>query len=335
MNIKKHSRLMVVLVLLAGILLIVFTQVERVKATFSDMHAAVVLLRVQSEIMQKSPAGQYYESLFWKHNDELMRISSAYPENRLELMRITRMFIPGLESLLEGNGDTVRITAEQVEGLNSYLNWLVSVGHASLQEDIMREQQRLPLEYFAGRTMDEALELINSNWSSDSIVEKTLVQGSDGKWAYYVHNGVYLEYPGSYNLQVSGTEKDFIYFMPSTGSPAEWNPCVMKVRVWRLAAGERDSNYSHPWYSDKSVVWQTAIQNEDFQGFEFIVSIESFPVMEFHAFQYNEEHEIAADIWVFVNENPQVPNDFDYPAMLDQRYEYFQHMAHRLQIQSP
>ena len=32
--------------------------------------------------MQTDPFGQYYKSLFWKYNDELLQIMYAHPEHR-------------------------------------------------------------------------------------------------------------------------------------------------------------------------------------------------------------------------------------------------------------
>src|SRR5688572_10058650 len=51
----------------------------------------LVILRVEREIIQKMPAGQYYESLFFKHNDEIMQISFNHPEKEEEFWRVTRL----------------------------------------------------------------------------------------------------------------------------------------------------------------------------------------------------------------------------------------------------
>ena len=115
MKLGKNSwRLFILIaVLVAGVIFLL--QAKSVKATFSNMHAFTVLLRVQTEIMQKSPAGQYYESLFLKHNDEIMQIMNAHPEHDDELWNATRIFIPELEALLNGDGDKVYITSEHIE----------------------------------------------------------------------------------------------------------------------------------------------------------------------------------------------------------------------------
>jgi hypothetical protein len=336
MKLNTRSRWIIVVTVLAVLSVLLLTQVDAVRATFSDMHAAMVMLRVEREIMQKMPAGPYYESLFFKHNDEIMQISFNHPENEEEFWRVTRLFIPGLEALLDGEGDTVQITSEQVESLKAELNWFASVGSPALREDIEKEQQRFPLDILIGMSMNEALDFINSSWTPDPAIQQFLVPDSDGKWAYYIHDkGVYLEYPSSYSLQVSGSEKDFIYFIPFTGVPEQWNPCVMKVRIWNVPVNEQDANNPRSWYSPESIVWEGFVQNDEFPGVEFISSKPNLMQMHFHAFQYNQENQLAIDIWVFVTVDPQVSDNFDYFDMINQRYEYFQHMVDSLQIQTP
>jgi len=335
MKLGKRFRWMIIFAILLTSLAIFLTHVDYVQATFSNMHAFTVLLRVETEIMQKTPAGQYYEALFWKHNDELMQISINHPENEEEFWRVNRLFIPGLEALLDGKGDKVRITSEQIQSLKAELDWLASVGSSALQEDIQKEEQRFPLDMFVGMTMKETLDFINSNWTPDSLTEKSLVPESDRKWAYYVYNGIYFEYPNNYSLQISGSENDYIYFIPFQGSPEQWNPCVVKVRIWNIPVNERDANNPRSWYVPESIVWESVIQNAEFPGVEFISSRPSQSDIAIHAFQYNQENQLAVDIWMLVMESPHFPDDFDYSAMINQQYEYFQHMADNLHVQRP
>lgn len=332
MKLGKRSRWIIFLVILLAAVTILLTQVKSVQATFTNMHAFTVLLRVETEIMQKTPAGQYYESLFWKHNDELMRIASQHPENNEEFWRVTRLFIPSLEALLNGEGDTVEITAEQVESLNAELDWLASMGSTGLREDIQKEQQRLPLDTFVGMTMNEALDLINSTWAPDSIVEKTLVPDSDGSWAYYVHKGVYLEYPGSYALQTSGSESDYLYFVPLQGLPERWYACVMKVRFWNVPATDTNASDPRTWYSHENVLWERAVQNAEFSGVEVISSRADPSRINLHAFLYNHEKQLAVDVWVLIMESGQFPADFDYSTMVNEQYEYFQHLVDTIKL---
>lgn len=335
MKLGKRSRWIILGVGLLIISVLILTQVKSVQATFTNAHAALVLLRVEREIMQQTPAGQYYESLFWKHNDELMQIARDHPENNEELWRVTRLFIPGLEALLDGEGDTVQITPEQVESLTAYLNWLVSMGSPALREDIEREQQRLPLEYFAGMTMSDALDFINTSWTPDATeIQPTFVPDSGGQWAYYVHNNVYLEYPGSYYVQVSQSNPDYVYFVPSTGVPEYWNPCVVRLHIWNVLPADELSASPYPWYASKgSIVWESPIRNGKFGGVEFIVSQADGPTMDLNAFQYNAEIQRAVLLQVLTRDNPAVAEPSEYSIILEQQYEYFQHMINSVRFQ--
>jgi len=334
MKLSKRARWIVVVMVLAVSLTMALAQTNVVRAAITGAHAFEVYMRLETEIMQKTPAGRYYESLLWKHNDEIMQIMNAHPEHNKELLNATLLFVPELDSLVNGDGDKAYVTAEHVESLQSELDWFASLGSPALQEDIARESERLQLDHFEGMTINEAWDFINSSWSPDAVVEKTLVPDSDGLWAYYIHNGVYLEYPSSYNLQVSETEKDYVYFMPSTGMPENWNPCVVKVRILNIPVAEKDANNPRSWYAPDTIVWEDAVQNAEFPGIEFISSKPNLTTMGFHAFQYNQENQLAVDIWVFAYENPQ-GESLDYSAMVNQRYEYFQHMADSLRIWKP
>ena len=222
-----------------------------------------------------------------------------------------------------------------MESLKAELDWLASVGSSALREDIEREQQRIPLDYFVGMTMSDALDFVNTSWTPDSIeVQRNFVPDSDGKWAYYVRNNVYLEYPGSYYLQVSETTPDYIYFIPSTDIPEGWHPCVIGVRIQEVSADEKEAVNPYPWYSyEKTIVWESAIQNAEFEGVEFIASKAEWPTMRLHAFEYNEEIQRAVHIWVLTNDNPEVANPDDYAQIIEQQYEYLQHMIASIQYQ--
>lgn len=336
MKLSKRSRWVI---LIAGglvVIVVILIQVKSVQATFTNAHAMLVMLRVEREIMQASPAGQHYESLFFKHNDELMQIARAHPENEEEFWRVTRLFIPGLEALVNGKGDTVQITAEQVGSLKAELDWMASVGSPALREDIEREEQRLPLEYFVGMTMNDALDLINTSWTSESAIEKTYVPDTNEQWAYYLHNDIYLEYPGSYSLQTAEANPDYIYFVPTTGMPESWNPCVVRVHIWDVLPADELSASPYPRYvSQGSIVWESPLLNGGFGGVEFVASQADWSTLRLDAFQYNPEIQRAVLLQVLTRDNPVVAESSEYSLILYQQYEYFQHMIASIRFQSP
>src|SRR5689334_21359856 len=187
MKFGKYPRWIAIFSVLLQSLAIFLLRTNSVRATLDDMHQATVLLRVEAEIMQKTPAGQYYDALFWKHAHEVTQIMRNYPEHTEVLLDAINVFIPGLEALLDGKGDNVHITSEHVERLKAELDWFAARGSPALREDIQKEQQRFPLDHFVGMTMSEALDFINSNWEPKM---QNVVPHSDGKWSFYVLNGV-------------------------------------------------------------------------------------------------------------------------------------------------
>ena len=74
MKMSKKSRWILLLVVALVSFLMFFVKINSVQAIFNEAHVFRVYLRVEREIMQTAPFGQYYESLFWKYNDELCRL---------------------------------------------------------------------------------------------------------------------------------------------------------------------------------------------------------------------------------------------------------------------
>lgn len=334
MKIDRRSRWIFLVSILSALSVLLVAQVDTVRAAINSLYAFNVYVRVETEIMQKTPAGRYYEALFWKHNDELMQIMNAHPEHMESLARAMILFVPELDALLNGDGDHAYVSSEHVDSLKAELDWFSSFGSPSLKGDIEREEERLTLDNMVGMTMNEALAFINSKSIPISIGEKTLVPDSDGKWAYYVLDSVYLEYPSQYTIQISGSEKDYAYLIPSADMPEQWHPFVMKVKVWEVPPAANTD--VHTWYSQSDILWETSIQNADFQGVEFIKVVHADQSeVDIHAFLYNQQNRLAVEIWIFAFEALPQETVTDYRQLVNERYEYFQHMVDRLRIQEP
>jgi len=335
MIIIRHSRWWLLLIIFIVSLFIFLTQVDSVQATFSDAHAALVLLRFETEIMQKTPAGQYYESLFWKHNDELIEIARKYPEHRVDFSNVTRMFIPEIEALVDGKGDSIYVSREDIENLKAELAWFASVGTPALHADIQKELERFPLDQFIGMSLNEALDFVNSSWIPESIVEKSLIPDSDGAWAYHVLNGVYFEYPKGYNLQISDSLSNSAYLIPSSDDmPDYWNPCIVRIGVFSVSPDQKDKYDPHSWYSAERILWETNIQNVEFPGTSLSTSNSDYPVSFLYGFQYNETNQLAVRISVYVYQNSVTTRSPEHPDTLNQSYEYVKRMVESLRIHS-
>ena len=158
-----------VLTILAGLFFVPVGQ-----AILSDSDAAI-LIRFYNDVVLPTPAGQYYNAMLVKHSNEMSLLFKDHPERQGKAIEVVQEFIPGMEALLNGQGDTVQITAKQIQLLQAEVDWVASAGSPSLREDIERELERYPLEHFIGMTMSEALEYVNSNFPADLIVEPTSI----------------------------------------------------------------------------------------------------------------------------------------------------------------
>jgi hypothetical protein len=354
MQISKRSRWIMSFSVLSIFLLAFWGRVGVVRAIFDESHDAMVLYRVMTEILPSTPAGRYYLDLLMKHGSEIVEIVEARPERIEMFMHTAHLFVPGFEALLDGEGHTVYVSTDHVVSLNAELDWFVSMGSPALQEDIQKERQRLLMDQFVGMTMTEAWEYINSKWTPDMVVQpaatsipvtptpvpqvqpvlvkdQNIVPGSNGKWAYYLHNGVYLEYPASYHIYLGLSS----IFFTSSIDPSNWyDPSSIMVDIWTLPVDEKDAltpDGLYPHASD-NLVWQQTIPRGGFEGAEYILGAQvgDDVLLTLGSLLYNQENQRALHIQV--RGIPLSTKDF---ALLNQEYEYFQHMVENIRMQTP
>jgi hypothetical protein len=157
---------LILLLVIISIMLFVFKP-DVVYAMQSLIQLANTLYQVDDEILGSDGFGQYYSELYWKHNSELIRIYRTHLDRAEQSIGLVMLYIHHLEALLDGRGNEVRISQEQVNALEEHLSWLASVSNSELREDIQRELSRTPLQDFVGLTMDEALEYVENTWNRD------------------------------------------------------------------------------------------------------------------------------------------------------------------------
>ncbi len=120
-----------------------------------------LLYRVRDEILSTTPEGQRLTDLYYAYIPNIIQVLMVDPTLSDQSIETMNLFVPALEALLDGNGDTVTITSEQVTSLQSFLNTLVEQGDPELQAVILSELERRPLENMVGMTMDEAWRYTN------------------------------------------------------------------------------------------------------------------------------------------------------------------------------
>ncbi len=368
---KKRRFWITATVIVLSTLAILFSPLaDSVGAIFSNAHAGAVMWRVRNEIMQKSPAGQYYEALMWKHVSELDQILSNHPKHaEQETLRVIRMFIPGLEALLDGKGDTVRITEEKVYSLKAELDWLASVGSPSLQEDIEKEQQRFPLENFIGMTMSEALDFINSNFppslTAEPMVEPTplytevplatpiptclvgfdsnclarpsFLADSNDQWAYYIYNGVYFEYPGNWQIQ-QNLKEDVLILQPIPESSEGMNTSLLALLfLSNLSIENWDQVLTTPKLFEHlrpNTKWKHLIYWADFRGFECYWKDSDSLAMNLEFFLYNENEQISVGLLARIKDGHNAYL-IDNANSAEKLFPNIQHIAESFRISEP
>jgi hypothetical protein len=172
MKIENSSPKRLIFIIMAIIFVFVFLMVIVVNTTHalrSPLQAMTILHRIDSELLENTPAGKYYKNMYWHNNDEFWKIYIEQYPGRFLVITYPRveLFIDGLESLLNARGDEVKITAEQISGLQKELDWLLTVCNPSLCDDILREEKRFPLQIFIGMTYREAWDYINVQWEAN------------------------------------------------------------------------------------------------------------------------------------------------------------------------
>lgn len=165
-NISLAFALLFLLIAIISIVLFIFKP-DVVYAMQSLAQLAKTLYRIDDEILGSTGFGKYYSELYWKHNSELIRIYRSNPDQFENSIHLVQLYIHHLEALLDGRGNEVRISQEQVNELENHLNWIASVSSPELREDIEREQSRTPLQGFVGLSMNEALDYIKNTWNQD------------------------------------------------------------------------------------------------------------------------------------------------------------------------
>ncbi|NWG05178.1 MAG: peptidoglycan DD-metalloendopeptidase family protein [Chloroflexi bacterium] len=120
-----------------------------------------LLYRVRDELLNTTPEGQRLSDLYYAYIPNIVQVLIAHPELSDSSFETMNLFAPSLQALLDGNGDSVVITIEQVQGLQSFLYALVQYGDEDLQSVILAELEKHPLENLIGLTMDGAWVQIN------------------------------------------------------------------------------------------------------------------------------------------------------------------------------
>lgn len=371
-KLKRYALLL--MTMLATGLIILFAlfsnQVKPASASLGYDHVVDVWQRVWNEILQYTPSGQYYEVLVLRHSEEVQALTSNDPVHIMRLWQVAEKFVPGMQAMLDGKGDTVQITKEQISALKAELEWLASVGSESLRVDIQSELQRLPLEKIVGMTMNEALNYINANVSApptveptpiavgtstptpvsigqcvagydpDCLAEPTLVPESDGQWAYYVLNGVYFEYPSRWRVELWADRTEILSLIPTDDSPegAMMDDIPVFAGVFPDAIIDVEYNpltYPQTAWLRPAPFWNRLVSLPDLTGSEFLwADTWDTSYIYVEAILYDPNTQIAMGLLMAFKNDP--PNELVHePDFVREQFPNFWRIMSSLRIGSP
>ncbi len=118
--------------------------------------------RVRDELLSLTPQGNAYIDLYYEHGPEIGDLVLANPALYQEGLILLQDWEPKLRALLDGQGNTVFISQQEVDAVNSFLLNLESGASLELQTVIQHERLDLNMQTLVGLTMSHAWAEINA-----------------------------------------------------------------------------------------------------------------------------------------------------------------------------
>ena len=135
---------------------------ERVSA----LEAAATLYRVRDELLTGTTAGEHYRTLYEQHTGRISWLLLQNPGLRDTGGQILKAVTPGLNQLMDGEGEQAVVTQELVDNVLSFLQRLAEEDRANgggeLASTIEREKARMDWDRLVGMTYEEAWRYIQS-----------------------------------------------------------------------------------------------------------------------------------------------------------------------------
>lgn len=335
MKASKHFLLRGILILMiVSLIALLFPNLGTVHALFTGARGGYAIWRFEREVLRSTRVGQYYEGLIFKHAPEVGDLLSKDPDSRKKFMVLGETTLPLLEAFMNGDGDSAIITVESINSIKDILNSLNIAASPSLQKDIQAEYERFPLDNFVGMSMNEAYDHVLDSFA-EVLEQPTLVEGTNGKWAYYIYNGVYFEYPSNWYVQVierNEENESSIMIIPSSENPSSWDVEWLVVGVATDVSLEKASTENFSFNtSGYDILWQESIRVDDINGIEYAArqKITGALVAEL----YDPEKRIFIDAGVALFG----PTGFylDDRKAAGERYEYVFHLIESINIVEP
>jgi|GEM_PF-5193236 len=153
----------------------------------TELWDGVELLQdLRDQILVHSPGGRRYIDLYKENSPEIASLLIENPELRAEGFTAIDLFRPGFQALLEGRGDEVFVTSNQVQAVEKFLDHLSAVASPELRQTIVEEREDKPLEQLTGESMAGA---------QATLLENNFPE-ADAGFGYRVEEGGSIELHG-------------------------------------------------------------------------------------------------------------------------------------------
>lgn len=310
--------------------------IDTAHAMFVGTRTLYTIWRFERDVLRTTRVGQYYEGLIFKHSPEAGELLlKDITSTKEKFMVLGETAIPLLEAYLNGKGDSAIITAESINALKDILIGLNTAGSPSLQKDIQAEYERFPLDSFVGMSMNDAYDHVLVGFVG-VLEPPALVEGTNGKWAYYIYDGVYFEYPSNWYVQVIERNEEnekSIMIIPSSENPSlwdvEWIVVGVATNISLEAASTENFSFNTSGYD---ILWQESIRVDGVNGIEYAArhKISGAVVAEL----YDPEKRIFIDAGVVLFDPIGFHLDDDR-KVAGERYEYLFHLIESINIIRP
>jgi hypothetical protein len=321
MNILKKPIFWIIVggVVFTALILILIPLTFPTVRTINDPQAEKVFARFKTRI-GTTPAGQHYLELISRHDAELNEIYDGHEEHRQNLLRLIQVFEPVMQDLLEGDGNKVQITQEQIDLLQSELDWIARQASPALRRDIEEEWQHFQLDIFAGMTLSEAMDFLAADLPPevaaqpiqptalptlviptqvvptliysvcsiglqfDCLVEPSIVPGSNGLWSYAIMDGLYFEHPTDWRVMTTKTSFYTNYFL----MPPQEAMDELKTQGMFISVIENGLSVELP--PVENPLWEEQLSLPGLEGQEYMFYASTDTKYVFQAHLYDQDH---------------------------------------------
>jgi hypothetical protein len=117
--------------------------------------------RVRDELLNLTPEGSQLSNLYYQHGPEIGSLLLLDPELDQEGLALLHYWEPKLQALVDGQGNAVVISQEEVSAVEDFLSSLEVIASNDLRIAIQSERAELNLSGLVGQTMSQAWEEIS------------------------------------------------------------------------------------------------------------------------------------------------------------------------------